>query len=141
MMADEVEGEREMPDALTEAKAAEMAAQIEQAWIAHTLSGDKVAMAALFADDVVFLGSHPEIYVGQQGLSRYLASTGASPGMSIAFTDRQVRVLGPNALATTSYVHFKTPATEFRWAITWVMAREPQGWKIVQHHASPRIEP
>lgn len=132
-----------MQNRVTHEDAAEIAADIERTWVDATIAGNAERLAALFADDVVFLGSHPRMYVGRGELLEYLASVPMGVPMTIVFSDRQIRVVGPEAFTATSYVTFAITGEDsnrFRWAISWTIVAHGDGWRIVQHHASSRPE-
>jgi len=124
--------------------ATELCASLESRWIQCTLLADIDGLARLFHDHVVFLGSNPQMYVGQAALREYLAGVKMGGGLSIEFKDRRLQVLSPKVFATTSYVHFCNRAGEapvyFRWGISWTVVNDAGEWKIAQHHASPRDE-
>lgn len=100
--------------------------------------------AALYDQRAIFFGSKAEIYVGQSGVARYFQ--GVPPGYVIdaKFSERVVSQLTEGVIISGGYVTFRLSRPEgpvdevFR--ITFTLVKTSEGWKIAQHHASPRVE-
>lgn len=131
-----------MSGVLTESKASEIAASLEQHWAACTLANDIDGMLTIFTDDVVFLGSLPTIFLGLEGVRKYLEAVNLSSTRAVTYQDRVVRVLAPNIFTSLSHVVFDAEVggkvLPFRCAFSWTVVNDGDAWKIAAQHASTR---
>jgi uncharacterized protein (TIGR02246 family) len=137
-------GKNIMTTALNLSAATELAADIEKRWSDFSLAGDIDGLLPMFTEDVVFFGSLPQMFLGREGVRKYLSSVSMSAARAVTFFDRQVRVLTPDVFTTSSLVFFdlelEGKMVRWRFGITWTVIRREGDWKIALHHASPREE-
>jgi hypothetical protein len=122
----------------------EIVADIERRWALTVRSDPSTMSTALYDHRAIFFGSKAEMYVGQSGVARYFQ--GVPPGfvMDASFSERVVSQLTESVIISGSYVTFRLarpqgPVDEvFR--ITFTLVKTSEGWKIAQHHASPRVQ-
>ena len=131
-----------MATQLTESTASEIAADLEKRWAKYTVAADVQSMLSLFAENVVFLGSLPTVFLGREGVKKYLSSVKLDSSRAVTFQDREVQVLAPNIFTSLAHVVFDTEIdgkrVPFRCAFSWTVIEEDGVWKIAQQHASPR---
>jgi len=122
--------------------ATQVVERIETLWSTANLQGDIDAILALYAEDALFFGSLPHLFVGRRGIREYFQSVPLSAARGIAFFDRQVRVIHDDAIASATYVNFdlELPSGPARWrfGISWTLVAQRSSWLIASHHASPR---
>jgi ketosteroid isomerase-like protein len=95
---------------------------------------------AALLDQRVLLRSKSQLYRGNAGVAAYFNALPRWSSPAVQFTDRttaQVNSDVINFAATASFVVDESTAP-LSVKITWVIAREDDGWKIVSHHVSSR---
>ena len=116
-----------------------IASGLRARWAAAFAARDLDGLAALYAPDVLFFGSTPELFRGHAGLQTYFA--GLSPDVSLeAFEEPDLVRVAPGVFATAGFWRFRFGAAPRRYRLTWVIAARDGGWVIAQHHAA-RCEP
>ena len=102
-----------------------------QAFAARDLDG----LAALYAPDVLFFGSTPELFRGHAGVRAYFA--GLPPEVALeAFEEPELVRVAPGVFAAAGFWRFRFGAQHARFRLTWVVALRDGGWVIAQHHAA-----
>ena len=90
------------------------------------------------------LDRRDEMFVGQRGIARYFQEIPPGFVMDARFSERVVSQISENVIISGSYVTFRLSRPEgpvdtlFR--ITLTLVKTADGWKIAQHHASPRVQ-
>lgn len=116
--------------------------ELEALWRQRSLANDIPGILALYAEDALFFGSLPAMFVGRQGVADYFASVPLDAAREIAFFGREVRPLGEHAIASASCVFFDLELegrpVRWRFGISWTLVRQGNRWVIASHHASPR---
>jgi ketosteroid isomerase-like protein len=104
-------------------------------WAAAFAARDLDGLAALYASDVLFFGSTPELFKGHAGVRDYFA--GLSPDVSLeAFEEPELVGIAPGVFATAGFWRFRFGAEARLYRLTWVIAARDGGWVIAQHHAA-----
>jgi len=115
---------------------------IEREWNRCVGSGDWNEISKLYTVDALFFGSLPRMYCGHSEISEYFAHVPKGYMREAIFSDRRVVRLNDDVIISAAYVTFRLDnaglAEERLFRITFVVVRTPDGWKIAQHHASPR---
>ena len=102
-----------------------------QAFATRNLDG----LAALYAPDVLFFGSTPELFRGHAGVRAYFAEL--SPDVALeAFEEPELVRVAPGVFAAAGFWRFRFGGEHRRYRLTWVVAARDGGWLIVQHHAA-----
>jgi uncharacterized protein (TIGR02246 family) len=123
-------------------QAHDIAAGVEREWARRLVAGAPDAMIALYAQDALFFGSKARLYVGRAEIREYFEIIPQGYVRDARFTGRQSIWLKPDVILTSGYVTFVLLAAgveqELTYRISFVLAETGEGWKIAQHHASPR---
>ena len=109
-------------------------------WSAAFSGLDAVALAQLYSRNAFFFGSKCQLYRGSAGVAAYFDALPRWRAPTVQFTDRATAQVNPDVInfaATASFVVDESTAP-LSVKITWVIAREDGGWKIVSHHVSSR---
>jgi hypothetical protein len=93
-------------------------------------------LTALYAKAAVLLGtSSPELYVGQETLSRYFRL-----GARVSIENFEVRPLSQGALLCAGFYNFvrevDATATTTPARFTFILVKEGEEWRILHHHSS-----
>ena len=107
-------------------------------WSAAFNRLDADTLASLYAKNAFFFGSKSSLYRGNDGVAAYFNALPRWSSPTVQFTDLTTAQVNPdliNFAATASFVVEKG-AAPLSVKITWVIAREDGGWKIVSHHVS-----
>ena len=116
-------------------KEAMIASGLRTRWASAFAARDLDGLAALYAHDVLFFGSTPELFRGHAGLRAYFA--GLSPDVSLeAFEEPELVRVAAGVFATAGFWRFRFGAEPRRYRLTWVIAARDGGWVIAQHHAA-----
>ena len=116
-------------------KEAMIASGLRTRWASAFAARDLDGLAALYAHDVLFFGSTPELFRGHAGLRAYFA--GLSPDVSLeAFEEPELVRMAAGVFATAGFWRFRFGAEPRRYRLTWVIAARDGGWVIAQHHAA-----
>lgn len=114
----------------------------ERNWRECGLRNDVEGLLNLYAEDALFFGSLPHMFVGRLGIAEYFANVPLGAARSITFFGREVRMLGDDVIAASSYVFFDLELEDgpvrWRFGMSWTLERHQGAWKIASHHASPR---
>jgi ketosteroid isomerase-like protein len=90
---------------------------------------DADALASLYSKDALFFGSTPTLHKSKEGVATYFNALPRWKSPMVQFTDLVVNPIGSENAPPVSY------------RLTWVVIREDNDWKIVNHHASPKAAP
>jgi ketosteroid isomerase-like protein len=123
--------------------AQEIVADIERRW-AITVRDDPAAISTTLYDSrAIFFGSKDEMFVGHREIARYFADIQPGFVTEATFSNRAVSRLSDDIIISGAYVTFRLSRPEgpvdvpFR--ITFTIVKTKDGWRISQHHASPRV--
>ena len=116
----------------------ETVSSLIEKWSAGFNRLDADALSSLYSRNAFFFGSKSQLYRGNAGVAAYFNALPPWSSPTVQFTDRvtaQVNSDLINFAATASFVVDESTAP-LSVKITWVIAREDGGWKIVSHHVS-----
>jgi uncharacterized protein (TIGR02246 family) len=109
-------------------------------WSAAFTKLDADALASLYSKNAFFFGSNASLFRGRDGVASYFNALPRWRSPTVQFTDvttAQVNADLVNFGGTASFV-VEQDAEPLSVKITWVIAREDGGWRIVSHHVSSR---
>jgi uncharacterized protein (TIGR02246 family) len=118
----------------------ETVSSLIEKWSAGFNRLDADALSSLYSRNAFFFGSKSQLYRGNAGVAAYFNALPRWSSPTVQFTERvtaQVNSDLINFAATASFVVDETTAP-LSVKITWVIAREDGGWKIVSHHVSSK---
>ena len=108
------------------------------AWIEAFNSHDLDRHMSLYTEDAVLFGSVAELQIGRDTIRHYFSKRG--PGVHVvSYPMPLVRHLGDGIAITAGHVDFADGDTPMPYRMTWVLVRQNGGWRIAQHHGSPRV--
>ena len=109
-------------------------------WSAAFNRLDADALSSLYSRNTFFFGSKSQLYRGNAGVAAYFDALPRWSSPTVEFIDRATAQVNPDVInfaATASFVVDEGSAP-LSVKITWVIAIEDGGWKIVSHHVSSR---
>ena len=113
----------------------QVAADLRARWSRAFAARDLEGLAALYAPDVLFFGSTPQLFRGHEGVRAYFA--GLSPDVVLeAFEEPELVSIAPGVFAAAGFWRFRFAAEPRLYRLTWVVAKRGEGWRIAQHHAA-----
>ena len=100
---------------------------------------DAAALSSLYSDSALFYGSVPTLFRGREGVAAYFNGLTRWPSPTVAFSDLAITTIGADVINMAGRATFLTTqdAAPLIVKITWVIAREAEGWRIISHHVSP----
>lgn len=108
------------------------------AWVGAFNSHDLDRHMALYRQDAVLFGSIAELVIGRDAIRGYFSRVPASVQVR-RYGPLEVRELAPGVVATAAHVDFADGDAPMPYRMTWVLVRDDAGWRIAQHHGSPRV--
>jgi ketosteroid isomerase-like protein len=122
-----------------QSKADQVVSGIIEKWSAGFRKLDADALASLYSNNAFFFGSKPELYLGHDGVAAYFNALPRWRSPSVHFTDVKIAQVGPDLINFAGTANFDLGEEgSLSVKISWVIAREDGGWKIVSHHVSSR---
>ena len=118
----------------------EIVSAIIEKWSAGFRRLNAEALASLYSKNAFFFGSNPTLYRGQQGVAAYFNALPRWSSPTVQFSDATSAQVGPdliNFAGTASFFPGEGVAP-LSVKISWVIAREDGGWRIVSHHVSSK---
>jgi uncharacterized protein (TIGR02246 family) len=119
----------------------DMVAQMQRRWAEAFARADPDALAALYAEDALFFGSMPDLYLQRSGVRRYF-ETLPKGYEAAAFGETQTVEINPDLIVSAGFVTFAGEREGERfnllYRMSWTLTRSEQDWRIVSHHASPK---
>ena len=115
-----------------------VAGSIIAKWSAAFATPDPDALSALYSRHALFYGSNPTLYRGRDGVRAYFAGLPHWKSQSVRFTDVSVEAAGSELVNMAATADFTVDAAALTVKLTWVILREDDDWKIVNHHVSAR---
>ncbi len=103
---------------------------------------DAQALAAVYAEDALLFGGRPGHAVGRAAIRDYFASyDGVILAGGMQMSETELRTLGPGCVLAQGMVHFAFTLaggqqTHSTLRATLVLSREPDSWRILDHHFS-----
>jgi len=117
--------------------------QVIADWNVASASWDATGIAATYSEDGMLFGGRPGHFVGRASIREYFASyDGVILSGSMRMSGMVVRELGSACLLFQGMAHFAftlagNRQTQSQLRATLVLNREPDRWRIVDHHFSP----
>jgi len=117
--------------------------QVIADWNVASASWDATGIAATYSEDGMLFGGRPGHFVGRASIREYFASyDGVILSGSMRMSGMVVRELGSGCLLFQGMAHFEftlagSRQTQSQLRATLVLNREPDRWRIVDHHFSP----
>ena len=111
---------------------------IIERWSAAFGKLDAKALAALYSNNAFFFGSKSRLFRGTKGVAEYFSTLPRWAAPAVRFSDVTTAQVNPDLInfAATATFTVEQGAEPLSVKITWVIAREDGGWKIVSHHVS-----
>ena len=121
------------------AASAEVVASIIATWSEAFTRLDSTVLSSLYSDSALFYGSVPTLFRGREGVAAYFNGLTRWPSPTVAFSDLAIAEVGTTIISMAGRATFQTlpDAAPLNVKITWVIAREADGWRIISHHVSP----
>ena len=95
-------------------------------------------LSSLYSKHALFFGSNPTLYRGRDGVRSYFQGLPRWQSQSVRFTDIVTEAAGDDVVSMAGTANFTFDKDTLTVKITWVMAREDGGWKILSHHVSSK---
>lgn len=117
-------------------------AQVVADWNHAGANWDAAAIAATYCEDGLLFGGRPGHFVGRASIQQYFASyEGVILAGSMRMSDTELRTLAPDCVLAQGMVHFTfrlagSEQTRSTLRATLVLKRQPDRWRIVDHHFS-----
>lgn len=111
-------------------------------WSAAFNRLDAGALSALYSEHALFYGSVPTLFRGRAGVASYFDALPRYASPTVAFSDLAVTTINADVVNMAGKATFVPEADRppLPVKITWIIAKEADGWHIISHHVSP-IEP
>jgi len=116
----------------------DIAGSIIAKWSAAFARLDADALSALYSRHALFYGSNPTLYRGRDGVKAYFAGLPGWKTQSVRFSDVSAEAAGTELVNMAATADFTVDDAALTVKLTWVILREDDGWKIVNHHVSAR---
>ena len=99
---------------------------------------DAAALSSLYSNNAFFFGSKSRLFRGTDGVAEYFNTLPRWAAPAVRFSDMTTAQVNPGLInfAATATFTVERGAEPLSVKITWVIAREDGGWKIVSHHVS-----
>jgi len=108
-------------------------------WSAAFNKLDAKTLAQLYSKHALFFGSKASLYRGNDGVASYFNGLPRWRAPTVQFTDAVAELVNHDLINFAGTANFTVdPDPPLSVKITWVIAREDGGWKIVSHHVSSR---
>lgn len=111
-------------------------------WNAAAAPWDAEALAALYTADALFFGGRPGHGVGANAIHAYFKSyEGVIRSARMDLAEQQLKPLAPGCVLAQGFADFSFElsdgqTTRSRLRATLVLRREPDRWRILDHHFS-----
>jgi uncharacterized protein (TIGR02246 family) len=112
---------------------------IIEKWSAAFQKLDADALASLYSKHAFFFGSNPQLYRGRDGVAAYFNALPRWRSPTVQFNDVVTEPVGPEVINVAGTASFVVDEGALSVKISWVIAREDGGWKIVSHHVSSKL--
>ena len=109
-------------------------------WCAGFARLDAAALSSLYAKNAFFFGSNPKLYRGRAGVADYFNGLPRWRKPNATFSDVQAEQAGPDLINMGATISFDLAGErpDLVVKMSWVIIREDDDWKIVNHHASAK---
>jgi ketosteroid isomerase-like protein len=108
-------------------------------WSAAFSKLDAATLSSLYSKHALFYGSKAALYRGHDGVASYFKGLPRWSSPSVKFTDVVTELVNHDLINFAGTANFTVdPDPPLSVKITWVIAREDGGWKIVSHHVSSK---
>jgi uncharacterized protein (TIGR02246 family) len=110
-------------------------------WSAAFTKLDADELASLYSNNALFFGSNPALYRGRDGVKAYFNALPRWESPAVQFSDVVIAPVGSDVINVAAAALFSSRDEVLNLSVklTWVIAREDGGWKIVSHHVSSRV--
>jgi uncharacterized protein (TIGR02246 family) len=107
-------------------------------WCAGFAKLDAAALSSLYATKAFFFGSNPKLYRGKDGVADYFNGLPRWRKPSAVFSEVRAAQASPDLINMAAIVSFDLAGErpDLIVKLSWVIMREDDDWKIVNHHAS-----
>ncbi len=106
-------------------------------WVAAFNSHDLDVHMDLYREDATLFGAVDELKIGRAAIRDYFG--GRPPEIRVRkYVMPRVAYLSPDVAVTAGHVDFAIGDKLDPYRMTWVLTRGEHGWRIAQHHGSPR---
>ena len=111
---------------------------IIEKWSAAFNRLDAATLASLYSKNAFFFGSKSSLYRGNDGVAAYFNALPRWSSPTVQFTDRATTQVNSDLINFAAIACFVVSENDppLSVKISWVIAREDGGWKIVSHHVS-----
>ncbi|MFT4120581.1 nuclear transport factor 2 family protein [Bradyrhizobium sp.] len=109
-------------------------------WCAGFTRLDAAALSSLYSDNAFFFGSNPKLYRGRDGVAAYFNGLPRWRKPSAVFSEVQAGRAGADLINMAATISFDLAGErpDLVVKMSWVILREGDDWKIVNHHASAK---
>lgn len=109
-------------------------------WCAGFATLDAAALSSLYSRNAFLFGSNPKLYRGKVGVADYVNGLPRWRKPSAAFSEVNAAQAGPDLINMGATVTFDLAGErpDLIVKMSWVIIREDDDWKIVNHHASSK---
>jgi ketosteroid isomerase-like protein len=107
-------------------------------WSAAFARLDVDALSTLYSRHALFYGSNPTLYRGRVGVRAYFAGLPRWKSQSVRFSDVSAEAAGTEVVNMAGTADFTVDDAALTVKLTWVILREDDDWKIVNHHVSSK---
>lgn len=117
-----------------------LAQALLEAWARAFALNDPAAMPPLYREDAAMYGSRPELFCGRDGVASYFGSLAPRRIRRVRFEQVQASRPLPDVLAVAAVAFFEVDELApiaMRFTQTWL--QDARGWRVLSHHASPRL--
>ena len=107
-------------------------------WCAGFATLDAAALSSLYARNAFLFGSNPNLYRGREGVANYVNGLPRWRSPGAAFSEVNIAQATPDLINMGATVTFDLAGErpDLIVKMSWVIIREDDDWRIVNHHAS-----
>lgn len=110
-------------------------------WCTGFAKLDAAALSSLYAKNAFFFGSNPKLYRGRDGVANYFNGLPRWRKPSAVFSEVNAAHASPDLINMAATISFDLSGEhpDLVVKMSWVIMREDEDWKIVNHHASSQM--
>jgi len=110
-------------------------------WCAGFAELDATALSSLYAKNAFFFGSNPKLYRGRDGVADYFNGLPRWRKPGAVFSEVEAAQASPDLINMAATISFDLAGerSDLVVKMSWVIMREDDDWKIVNHHASSQM--
>ena len=111
--------------------------ELHAQWVTAFNAHDLDTHMALYREDATLFGAVDDLKIGRAAIRGYFG--GRAPDVRVrSYPMPRVALLSPDVAVTAGHVDFAEGETLCPYRMTWVLVKGEEGWRIAQHHGSPR---